>query len=128
MVIDSSVLVALHLKEPGYEAALAKIAEASVAVIGAPTLLETAMVLSARTRQDARLALMSSLRRMRIEVVPFSEEHYDVAADAFLRYGKGRHPAGLNFGDCMSYAVAAVSGLPLLYAGGDFARTDIAAA
>jgi ribonuclease VapC len=128
VVIDSSVLVALHLKEHGYEAALAKIADASVVVIGAPTLLETTMVLSARTRQDIRLALMSSLRRLRVQVVPFSEEHYDAAAEAFLRYGKGRHPAGLNFGDCMSYAVAAVSGLPLLYAGQDFALTDIAAA
>jgi ribonuclease VapC len=116
------------LKEPGFEAALEKIAGASIAVIGAPTLLETAMVLSFFTRQDARLALMTALRRLRVEVVPFSEEHYDVAAEAFLRYGKGRHPAGLNFGDCMSYAVAAMSGLPLLYAGEDFALTDIAAA
>jgi ribonuclease VapC len=128
VVIDSSALVALYLKEAGYETVLGKIASATVAVIGAPTLLETAMVLSSRTRLDARLALMTVLRRLRVEVVPFSEEHYDVAAEAFLRYGKGRHPAGLNFGDCMSYAVAAVSGLPLLYAGDDFALTDIAAA
>jgi ribonuclease VapC len=128
MVIDSSALVALLLKETGYEATLAKIADSAIAVIGAPTLLESAMVLSARTRQDARFALMSSLRQLRVQVVPFSEEHYDAAIDAFLRYGKGHHPAALNFGDCMSYAVAAVSGLPLLFAGEDFARTDIIAA
>jgi ribonuclease VapC len=128
VVIDSSALVALHLREPGYEGILAKIADATIAVIGAPTLLETAMVLSARTRQDARLDLMNSLRRLRVQVVSFTEEHYDVAADAFLRYGKGRHAAGLNFGDCMSYAVASVSGLPLLYTGEDFARTDLVAA
>jgi ribonuclease VapC len=128
VVIDSSVLMALYLKEAGYETVLAKIANATVVVIGAPTLLETAMVLSSRTRQDARLALMTALRRLRVEVVPWSEEHYDVAAEAFLRYGKGRHPAGLSFGDCMSYAVAAVSGLPLLYAGEDFAQTDVVAA
>jgi ribonuclease VapC len=128
MVIDSSALVALHLKEPGYEAPAAKIADSDIALIGAPTLLETAMVLSARTRQDARFALMSSLRQLRVQVAPFGEEHYDAAIDAFLRYGKGRHAAALNFGDCMSYAVAAVSGLPLLYVGEDFAQTDIAAA
>jgi len=86
------------------------------------------MVLSARTRQDARMEIARSLRRLQIQVIPFTEEHFDAAAEAFLRYGKGRHPAALNFGDCMSYAVAALSGLPLLYTGNDFAQTDIRAA
>jgi ribonuclease VapC len=97
-------------------------------VIGAPTLLETTMVLSARTGRDARREIARSLRQLQIQVIPFTEEHFEVAVDAFHRYGKGRHPAGLNFGDCMSYAVAAVSGLPLLYVGNDFAQTDIQAA
>jgi len=68
------------------------------------------------------------LRSIGAEIVPFTEEHYDAAVSAFLRYGKGRHPAGLNFGDCMSYAFARVSGLPLLYVGTDFSKTDITAA
>lgn len=105
-----------------------KIAASPTAMVGAPTLLETAMVLTARTMQDARLVLMTSFRQLRIQVIPFTEEHFDVAADAFLRYGKGNHPAALNFGDCMTYAVAFLSGLPLLYTGDDFAQTDISAA
>jgi ribonuclease VapC len=86
------------------------------------------MVLSARTGRDARGEIARSLRRLQILVIPFTEEHFEVAADAFHRYGKGRHPAALNFGDCMSYAVAAVGGFPLLYTGNDFAQTDIQAA
>jgi ribonuclease VapC len=65
------------------------------------------------------------LHRLEIEIVEFNEYHYEVALAAFLRFGKGRHPAALNFGDCMSYALSAVSGLPLLCTGHDFARTDI---
>ena len=59
-------------------------------------------------------------------MIPFTEEHYDAAVDAFERFGKGRHPAALNFGDCLTYAVARLSGLRLLYIGEDFARTDLA--
>jgi ribonuclease VapC len=65
------------------------------------------------------------LRKLNAEIVDFNEYHYEAAASAFLRFGKGRHPAGLNFGDCMSYALSAVTGLPLLCTGDDFARTDI---
>ena len=68
------------------------------------------------------------LRRLDAEVVPFNEEHLDAALAAFIRFGRGRHPAALNFGDCMSYAVASVSGMPLLFTGEDFSRTDIAQA
>lgn len=128
MVIDSSALLTIQLKELGYEALFGKIASAEVALIGAPTLLEAAMVLSSRLGRDPRPVLASSLRELRVQIAPFTEDHYHAAVDAFLRYGKGRHPAALNFGDCISYAYAWVSGLPLLYTGNDFARTDIAAA
>jgi ribonuclease VapC len=69
--------------------------------------------------------VLAFLRRVKADAVPFNQEHLDAAAAAFLRFGRGSHPASLNFGDCMSYAVAAVAGLPLLYTGEDFARTDI---
>ena len=128
MVIDTSALVAIHLKEPGWETLLNKAANAPVLAVGAPSLLEAAMVLSARTNQDARSLLSMSLRSLRIQVIPFNEDHFDAAIDAFLRYGKGRHRAALNFGDCMAYATATLSGLPLLYTGTDFAETDIPAA
>ena len=128
MVVDSSALVMAYVQEPGWEAIFAKIAAANVALIGTPTLFETAMVLDSRLGRDSRPLLSGSLRQLGLQVVPFSEDHYYAAVNAFLRYGKGRHPAALNFGDCMAYAVAAVAGLPLLYVGKDFARTDVPAA
>lgn len=86
------------------------------------------MVLTTRLSRDARPALQAFLVRRDVKVVAFTNEHFDAAMDAFLRFGKGRHPAALNFGDCMSYAVAAVAGMPLLYTGNDFSKTDITAA
>ena len=128
MVLDSSAIVAIHLKEPGHDRLIDAIDRAEVVVIGAPTLLETAMVLTTRLGQDARPLLSAFLRRLEAEVIAFNEEHLDAATTAFLRFGRGRHPAALNFGDCMSYAVASVAGLPLLFTGADFAQTDIARA
>jgi ribonuclease VapC len=128
MVLDTSALVSIHLEESGFQELFRKVDAASHVVIGAPTLVEAAMVLSGRSKADARLALSIGLRRMQARIVPFTEEHYQGAVSAFLRYGKGRHPAALNFGDCMSYALARISGLPLLYTGDDFSQTDIPAA
>ena len=68
------------------------------------------------------------LEALEVEVIPFGESHWQAAVEAFFRYGKGRHPATLNYGDCMSYAAARIAGLPLLYVGNDFAQTDIQAA
>jgi len=128
MVLDTSALVSIHIEEPGFQTLFRKIEEAPHVMIGAPVLFKAAMVLSGRTGTDARFSLSRGLRRLGVEIVPFTEEHYEAAVSAFLRYGKGRHPAGLNFGDCMSYAVARVSGLPLLYTGTDFSKTDIQSA
>ena len=128
MVVDSSALVAILREEPGHERLLQKALSADRTVVGASVAFETAMVLSGRWHRDARSTLHGLLRTIGAEIVPFTEEHYEAAVSAFLRYGKGRHPAGLNFGDCMSYAFARVSGLPLLYTGNDFSKTDIQAA
>ena len=125
MVLDSSAIVAIHLREPGHERLIDRIDAAEVVVVGVPTLLETAMVLTARLGQDARPMIFAFLRRLEAVVIPFNEEHLDAATTAFIRFGRGRHPAALNFGDCMSYAVASVAGMPLLSTGEDFSRTDI---
>jgi ribonuclease VapC len=127
MVLDSSAIVAIHLREPGHERLIDRIDAAEV-VVGVPTMLEAAMVLTARLGHDARPMLFAFLRRLDTEVVAFNEEHLDAAATAFIRFGRGRHPAALNFGDCISYAVASVAGMPLLFTGEDFRRTDIAPA
>src|ERR1035437_9015833 len=110
MVLDSSAIVAIHLRESGHERLMARIDAAEVVVVGVPTLLESAMVLTARLGHDARPMLFAFLRRLEAEVVPFNQEHLDAAVTAFIRFGRGRHPAALNFGDCMSYAVASVGG------------------
>ena len=125
LVLDSSSLVSIHLKEPGHEQILRAIEEAEVIIVGAPTLLETGMLLSSRLGHDARPILHAFVRRARADVIAFDEDHLYAATTAFLRFGRGRHPAALNFGDCMSYAVAAVAGLPLLFTGNDFSKTDI---
>jgi ribonuclease VapC len=128
MVLDSSAIIAIELREPGFERLIDKIGDAKAVVIGVPTMFETVIVLSRRRGQDARPWLRGFLRSAKAEAVTFTDEHLDAAIDAFLRYGKGRHRAALNFGDCMAYAVAAVAGMPLLYTGNDFAQTDIPAA
>ena len=126
MIVDSSALIALLIREPGWE----RIAEALTCrpnpAIGAPTLTETAIVLLAKGAPPSLLPAL--LRRTGIEVVAFTERHADLAADAYARYGRGRHPASLNYGDCMTYAVARLATAPLLFVGNDFSQTDLEAA
>ncbi len=124
MILDSSVLVALALREPGYERLLDRIAHAERVSIGAANLLEAGIVLSARLQQDARGIVARMLAEGGIGVRPVTDAHFGVAMEAWLRFGKGRHAAALNFGDCLSYAMAVVSGEPLLAVGDDFPLTD----
>lgn len=124
MILDSSAIIAVLLAEPGFERILERIKSAPLLACGATTVAETAIVLSSRLGRDARPMVDEFLREAEVEIIPFGREHSQAAVDAFLRYGKGRHPASLNFGDAMTYAVARISGLPLLYVGGDFAKTD----
>jgi ribonuclease VapC len=125
VILDSSAIVTIMLREPGFEELLAKLALANNVGVGVPTLVETAIVLSSRIRQDARGILSRFLMEGSITTVPFEEAHFAVAVDAWLEYGKGRHPAALNFGDCLSYATAKLAGEPLLCIGNDFNQTDL---
>jgi len=125
MILDSSALVAVILREFNHAELLAKIKAAPGIAIGAPTLLETLIVLTARLRGEPALALKELLRASDAEVIPFTEDHGRSALRAYMRFGKGRHPAALNFGDCLSYATAFVARQPLLFVGGDFSQTDI---
>ena len=125
MILDASAILAILLREPGCEDLLRLIAESRVVAAGAPTLVETALVLSSQMRKNARVLLNEFLREAEVEIISFTRDHYEVAVDAFERYGKRRHSAALNFGDCMTYAAARVSGMPLLFTGKDFSKTDI---
>jgi ribonuclease VapC len=129
MVIDSSALVAILTSEPDADRLMQQAIAAPLCLIGTATYLETCMVMIGRSGPDARLQVDHLAQALHAELVPFTEAQSHRAVDAFLRYGKGRQRgAGLNFGDCCSYALAAETGLPLLFKGGDFARTDIVAA
>lgn len=125
MVLDSSAIIAILFREPGYERLVAALDAAEVVIVGAPTILETSMVLTSRLGHKALPVLAAFLRRASCETVPFTQAHLDAATLAFLRFDRGRHPAALNFGDCLSYAIASAAGLPLLFTGQDFAKTDI---
>lgn len=126
IAIDTSVVIAIFQEEPERDRFLAAIARASGRAMSAGTYLECAMVTGRRT--GGRADLDRWLDQRGIEVVPVDLPMAQLAADAFARFGKGRHAAGLNYGDCLAYALARSRGVPLLYKGADFARTDIAPA
>ncbi|WP_454299339.1 type II toxin-antitoxin system VapC family toxin [Salana multivorans] len=122
VVIDSSAIVAALREEPDGEQLTRAAAAADDVLIGAPTLLECSIVLGPSRRGD----LEEWLAALGAQVVPFTAEHARIARDAYGRYGRGSgHPARLNLGDVMTYAVAAVAGAPLLYKGNDFGHTDL---
>jgi ribonuclease VapC len=125
VILDGSAILAVLLQEPGHEELTAKLAAAQMIAVGAPTLAETGIVLSSRLGGEASVLLARFLDELRVTTVPFTEPHWREALDAFLRFGKGRHQAALNLGDCLTYATAKVAGLPLLFVGDDFDRTDI---
>lgn len=128
MIIDSSALVAILRREPDHHRFVQAIADAGRRLIAAPTLLETSMVLAGGWQDEILDRLDAFLRAASIETIAFTAEHAAVARQAFLRYGKGRHRAALNFGDCIAYATARLEAMPLLFKGGDFRLTDIEAA
>jgi ribonuclease VapC len=126
MVIDSSALVALLLGEPETAGFVKAIAAASSCVVSAPSYLETAIVILARSGPNAQEKFDRLLNDLEIEVVPFARDQATLAITAYRQYGKGSgHAAGLNFGDCFSYALAKLRDEPLLFKGDDFSRTDL---
>jgi ribonuclease VapC len=125
MIIDTSAIIAIVFKEPGYQQLIDKLAEAEYLGIGTPTLAEVGIVLTAKLGAGAKSLLARLIQELSIAQVSFGEEHWREAIDAYDRYGRGRHPAKLNFGNCLSYATAKLSGRPLLFVGEDFKKTDL---
>ncbi len=128
MILDSSVLVAIALDEPERHAFIAKIEEADGVGVGAPTLVEAGIVLAARTGAEADELLAELVSAGDVVVIEFGDAHWQEALSAWWRFGKSRHPANLNFGDCLAYATARLAGKPLLCKGDDFAKTDLSLA
>lgn len=126
MVVDSSALVALLLGEPETSSFVAAIGAASRRLLSAPSYVETAIVMMARSGPEAREKLDRLLSDLAIEIVPFTRDQAALAITAYQQYGKGRgQAAGLNFGDCFTYALAKLRNEPVLFKGNDFSRTDL---
>ena len=125
MTIDTSAIVAIFRKEPGWDVLLRKLLDAPSRSIGAPTLVETVMVLTGNGRVDMQSVLAEWLQEHDVSVLPFGLRESTWAAHAFVAFGKGRHPAALNLGDCQTYGVARANGETLLCKGDDFPRTDL---
>jgi len=125
MVIDTSALIAILQGEPTAERLLAAVELDHGRLISAATVVEASLVLLGRFGEAGDLQLDRLLRALGAEVVPVGEEQTVLARDAALRFGRGRHPAALNFGDCFAYALSVARGEPLLFVGEDFAQTDV---
>jgi ribonuclease VapC len=129
VIVDTSALVAIIRREPGYRAYIGALAAAGTRRISAASYLEAAIVLDRSADEQVRGALDEVLRDLGIEVAPVTAEQARLARRAHLLYGRGTgHPARLNFGDCFAYALAKERDEPLLYKGDDFSQTDISLA
>ena len=127
MVVDTSAIMAILQLEPEAQTFVGLIENASVRLVSAVSILEAGMLAESRKGEDGARELDTFVQQAELHVVAFDEEQASIARTAFRRYGKGRHAAGLNFGDCAAYALARGSGEPLLFKGDDFSRTDVLA-
>lgn len=127
MVIDTSAMIACLFDEPERISFIDAIDGAEAKLISVVSFVEASFVVLGKKGDEGILDLARFIGRARIENVPVDADQADLAVEAFRRFGKGRHPARLNIGDCFAYALARATGQPLLFKGGDFALTDIAA-
>jgi len=125
VIVDSSAIIAILLRGPAWEPLLDHLTAADTPGVGAPTLVETGIVLSSRLGIPGKTLLARFIQESGLRTIAFSEAHWPVAVDAYLRFGKGRHSAALNFGDCLTYAISRVAAEPLLCIGDNFAKTDL---
>jgi ribonuclease VapC len=125
MVIDTSALLAILFNEPDAEHFELALATDPVRLISAASVLEAAIVVEARLGEAGGRELDELLSTAQVIIMPFTTDQAAIARQAYWTYGKGRHPAGLNYGDCFSYALAKTSGEALLFKGNDFSQTDV---
>ena len=128
MTLDSSALIAILFAEPGYLSLVDRLLTADHVRVGAPTLVETSMVFTGRRGARSAESVEGLVRELNVTIVPFGEAEWHVAMDAFRRFGRGRHAAALNYGDCLAYATAKTARDTLLFTGQDFSKTDIPSA
>jgi ribonuclease VapC len=127
MVIDTSALIAILFGETDAANYARTIADSPKRLMSSFSVLETSIVLEAKKGESAGRELDLLLHRAHIQIIALNDQHLEFARQAWRRYGKGRHPAGLNIGDCCAYATSKLSGYPLLFKGDDFSKTDVTA-
>ena len=125
MIIDTSAILAILFEEDDAELYARAITSADSCRISAATFVEAGGVIDTQTKDKGSRQFDAFIRRAGITIEPVSEEQAHIARQAYADFGKGRHPAGLNFGDCFAYALAKVVGEPLLFKGNDFGKTDV---
>jgi ribonuclease VapC len=125
LILDTSAILAIALREPERDDFLTKIGSADLVGVGAPTMVESSIVLTSRLGDAGGRWLERLVERTATVVIPFGPEHWLAALDGWRRYGRGRHAASLNLGDCFAYATARLADRPLLCKGDDFAKTDL---
>jgi ribonuclease VapC len=128
MIVDTSALLAVFFDEPEAEDFARAIARAEVSKMSAANLLEAAIVADSQSDPRAGRQVDALVANFRLRIEPVTEEQVRIAHQAYLDFGRGNHPAGLNFGDCFAYALAKATGEPLLFKGDDFGHTDVQAA
>jgi ribonuclease VapC len=128
MIVDTSALIAVLFAEPDAGLYADAMNTAEVCRLSAANLVEASILVETQARNPAGRQVDALIRLYEFVIEPVSEEQAHVARQAFLDFGKGRHKAGLNFGDCFAYALARVTGEPLLFKGRDFRNTDITSA
>ena len=128
MIVDTSAIVAILYREPEAEAFARRIHDADECRISVASYVEISMVIESQLGPEGMRQAEAFFRRAGITIEPVTVEQGELARQAFLDFGKGRHKAGLNYGDCFSYALAKAMAEPLLFKGDDFGRTDIPAA
>jgi len=128
MVIDSSAIVAIAFKEPEFAYFNQCVANDDVRLISAASVLEASLAIETRLGEQAGRDLDLWLYKAGVDIVAVDSDQIEIARQAWRRFGKGRHPAGLNYGDCFSYALATSRREPLLFKGDDFGKTDITSA
>jgi ribonuclease VapC len=128
MIIDTSAIVAILFNEDDAQIYAEAISRADSCRVSAATFVETAIVVESQTKNNGSRQLDAFIRRAGITIEPVTEEQAHIARQAFTDFGKGRHPAGLNYGDCFSYALSKAMSEPLLFKGKDFAKTDLSVA
>lgn len=125
MVLDTSAVIAILQNEPDSDALVAAMANADIIRISAASIVDAGIIIHARFGDAGEMELDQFIHRLGISVIPVTPEQADIARTAYRKFGKGQDPAGLNFGDCFSYALSTSLHEPLLFTGNDFSKTDL---